>query len=269
MQLKRELGEFGVSIGTSVALEEGLVPLDKYPQQIWINVKTIYRNLYSALSENDTYNHPMILEDLVEELSLIDTAIVGITSGKMDTVFYLPSYKSLAKLFPKALIKKPKTPIQLTYSVTMDDVLEEFLKGKYTDFRLVQCDCAVPGEDKDSLMITHYPVDILSKPNFSRLALLESHTGKIKKENAWNSKLTSGKQLLRIPFNVLTLQVFGDQATHFNSMPHRVKQDLIVLADERKWNSLTTRDKIVSDLQYVKTPQHIQLYKSLLACRVR
>src|SRR5690606_9561418 len=85
-------------------------------------------------------------------------------------------------------------------------------------------DVYIEGKFQDTMLLTHIPVDLLSADRFSKLVLLESHTGAIKPHLSWYTKLTNGKELFRMPFNRFTLQVFGDNGVHFAPMPMKMKQ---------------------------------------------
>src|SRR5690606_15099886 len=65
-------------------------------------------------------------------------------------------------------------------------------------------------DQRKVLIITHFPVDLLNRYKFSRLVLLETHTGAMKPHTLWYTKLYNGKELNMIPFDRMTVQLFGD-----------------------------------------------------------
>lgn len=97
--------------------------------------------------------------------------------------------------------------------------------------------------------MTHVPVDLLTGTRFSKLTLLESHTAKLKNKLDWNSKLTNGKDLPNMPFNAMTLQVFGDGGLFFSPMPMAVKKEVMSIAEKYKWTPATSLDKVKYGLQ--------------------
>jgi len=266
MDLTRELGEYGINIGTSVALEEGFSQLERYPDSFWVNIRTLLRNTHGAVKDSVGISDTALVEMMVEEMEGLDSAITALSQEKTTCIFYHTSHNTLEKQFPKAQIKKPKTPGQLQYRVLERVVCKRLLAQ---DNSIRQMDVAVKGERNKGMILTHYPVDLLSHTFFDELSLIESHTGSIKTRNKWNSKLTGGKQLTHMPFNSMTLQVFGDGATNFNTMPHRIKVTLNELAKEKRWHALTTKDKMLYDIDTLKDKIAASFYKQLLAVSVR
>jgi len=266
MDMSRELGEYGINIGTSVALEEGFSQLDKYPDTLWVNIRTLLRNVYGAINDVVGISDIPIIQAMEEDMDGLASAISAISQEKTSVVYYHTTHDSLDKCFPKAHIKKVKTPGQLQYRVIERAVCKQLLDLN-NDIRVM--DVAVKGDDSDALMLSHYPVDLLSYKRFNGLRLIESHTGTIKGRDKWNSKLTGGKQLSHMPFNSLSLQVFGDGATNFNTMAHRIKTMLNELAQDKRWHALTTHEKIVYDINTLNDKVAVGFYRQLLASSVR
>jgi len=63
--------------------------------------------------------------------------------------------------------------------------------------------------------------------------------------------------------------VYGDGATNFNTMPHRIKVTLNELAKEKRWHALTTKDKMLYDINTLTDKIAASFYKQLLAVSVR
>ena len=266
MDLTRELGEYGINIGTSVALEEGFSQLETFPKTFWVNIRTLLRNTYGAISDNVGISDIALIEAMDEEMEGLEAAIVALSKEQTSVVFYHTSHATIDKQFPKAQLKKLKTPGQLQYRVIERSVCKKLL-SQNTNIR--QFDVAVRGDRSTAMILSHYPIDLLSHTYFDRLSLIESHTGAIKKKDKWNTKLTGGKQLTHMPFNSMTLQVYGDGATNFNTMPHRIKVTLNELAKEKRWHALTTKDKMLYDINTLTDKIAASFYKQLLAVSVR
>jgi hypothetical protein len=129
----------------------------------------------------------------------------------------------------------------------MQQTINEFIKRQSKDaIKFYECDLK-PETKSDSLILTNYAYDLLSYKHFNKLDLLESHTGVLKPKSMWYTKLLNGKDLNRIPFNSLSIQVFGDKET-FSGMPHKVKSLILELAEKYQWTQVTSKDRIYYSL---------------------
>lgn len=245
----REVGQLPVSIATAVALETLLLSdnRNEWPDELWINIRTLFRNLMGAI-DSDLKKRVLadhLVPTLVTEMQFIAEQIPASTEGKTKVVYYHCSYKDLTLKLPNALLRNANTDLQRQYlaleNSTMDLLFKKSKTGEIT-FKEFKTD--IDGKDAKAIIITHSPCDLLSAKTFSRLKLLESHTGAIKGKSEWNTKLTNGKELTRIPFNKFTLQVFGDNNTYLSAMPIKIRNAVLEIAEEYKWTPVTTMDKI-------------------------
>jgi len=271
----REMGmQVPVSIATALALESAFGISEERPEHkakppildsdaLWINVRTLIRNVLGAIpSANQTHVFPdPLLDAITAELQVISNAVQQYTHGRCKVVPYALSYKSLNQKYPHCFHREPKTEKQ-HFNAALEQNLLNKLEEMFLDYMVVTGDLKLPETRDNALIITHMPVDLLSRYSFTRLRLLESHTGKIKGSSAWNSKLTGGKDLQRMPFNHVTLQFFGD-GVHFNTFPNKEKKQIIELADARRWNPTTTLDKMRMDIS--AEPLHPQFKAILLS----
>lgn len=237
----RVVDKLPLSVGTSLAIE-ALKDNDTY-DTLWINSATLFRNIYEAVDRDrrNLLTPAAIATTIEEEISFIRRYL----GDKIDGVrLYHLGYRDLAKRYPHAILFTPKSDIQIQYDQVMNDSLEVLL-GR-DDGQTIEQDkgSELRGETTKSLIITHYPTDLLSRTKFNQLRLLESHTGAIKTRSQWFTKLTDGKDLKIIPFNYFTIQIFGDGKKHFNRYPVKVRQAIIEIAKQYKWTPLTTMDKI-------------------------
>lgn len=260
MIIPRETSVIPISVSSALALES-LFSEDPEKdfvyrnQSLWFNVRTLYRNLISAIKPEIDYDDEMLTLDLLEEIEILLTVVSeNNVKGKNKVVLYANSHNNLEKLFPYAKVKHPKTEKQIKYFKQEKRILESLFDNldSKEDYTVQMGDCELNGDDKEVIVLTHHPIDLLSRYQFSELLLLESHTGAIKRQSQWNTKLTGGKQHPRIPFNALTLQVFGDQSTNFYSYSAAYKKAIIDLAKKANWNALTGSEKIITDLVQVK-----------------
>lgn len=265
----REVGQIPVSIGTSLALESafGILPdhETKDPEihkvtELWINLRTLLRNVIASVPSEEMLrlSPESISETIDQETHVIESAVSKASQGSCRCVFYVCSFKSLARKFPKAILKAPNTEKQKFQKSLENNALKPYFGEESTvDVRLF--DTEIKAKAGRSLILTHQPIDLLSRYSFQRLLLLESHTGKIKGPSEWPSKLTGGKNLDRIPFNRMTLQLFGD-GVHFSTFPIKLKKELIKIAENDNWTSITTEEKIKYSLSKIYDPQ----FKALL-----
>lgn len=261
----REKGEtLPISIPTALAIERagGQHPEieDKEPpvlkyRLILMNVKTLIRNLHGSV-ERSAFAIPKyddIVDALIEDMSITESYITDVSKGGTQVRFYLPTYSSIRREYPRAKVKSASTPNQKEYANLEKNIIDTLRKSS-APLDIMGGDMGPEGKHPSTMLVTHYPVDLLKRASFEKLTLLESHTGKLKGPSSWNSKLVSSKELERIPFNRFTLQLFGD-GTHFYSFPHKYKKEIIKLAEEAKWTPTTTRDRMVLTIKRVKDPE--------------
>jgi hypothetical protein len=258
---EREMGQYPISIGTSLALEgangvypereESPAPLLKY-NRLWINVDTLFRNLFGSLTAEDQAR--VTAKDLAialaSEFSPIDAAVAETAGQKVKVTFYQNHHSHMSKWFPKANLKKPTTPKQRIFAGLRAETLRhlpDYLDE--VDFR--HTDGILDGDGR-ALILTHSAVDLLSVGHFDELALLESHTGKIKPRSQWGTKL--GVKDETVPFNTFTLQAFGDGATLLSPMSIKYRRAILEVAKNDRWVSVTTLAKIRMGLNTIKDP---------------
>lgn len=254
----RETGQYPLTIGTSLALEGaiGIHPENSDPnpaigtvKAVWVNVRTVIRNLINSLpTELRGRCLPQDLWEVVyEDLMVIPNVVTDAAAGRVGVHFYYTTHQSLKRRFPGAIIKEPKTELQHFLQKLEDNTLKLVLENNQ-HLQIGEFDVELTGRWPASLIITHQPVDLLSRYNFESLKLLESHTGKVKGPGEWNSKLQNGKELVNIPFNRLTLQIFGDSGGTFVGQRSPVRKEVIAAATRWGWTSVTTVEKVKTDL---------------------
>ena len=233
----RTLGQYPLSIATSLALESAngihpeipvaRPPIDAY-DELWINVRTLFRNLLGALDTQSakSVSADQLCDSLKDELVTIVELIATQTGSRVKVVYYISDYAGIEvepgsiRLFPLKL-KRPE-----------HDGVTSLPKA---------------------LIITHIAYDLFSYRIFSKLDLLESHTGKIKDRSLWYTKYYSGKELSMIPFREDLVQVFGDNET-FRTFDPAVRRELIEIATKYKWSPVTTYAKIHYGVSTMKNP---------------
>jgi hypothetical protein len=225
-----------------------------------INVRTIYRNLVGSLPDHlkDNCLPGDLATVMVQELATIR----GSVPPQTKVIFYLPSYKGVRSKFPLATVREPRTPKQINYYKVKETTLK-LIEKEAKELGITVCDMAPPKAEGRCLIITHYPVDLLAKAQYIELILVESHTGVFKRANEWNTKLNTDDFYL-LPFNELTLQVFGDSNGLFRPMDRKIKKAVLDIAKQYLWNSMTTRDKISYSLSSLRDRYTGEYLKKLL-----
>lgn len=253
---ERTLGaEFSVSIATALALEticglnpevpiKGTLPIME-PELIYINVRTLIRNIYGSLET--TIKHQVtekqIINALVEEMSVIPNIVNTHSKGSVKVEYYACSFAGLSTEFPNAILKGVNTALQKDYFNIERDTIKLLLK-EHDNILVDTYNVKILKPKGHTFLLTHLPIDLLWKSNFTELVLLESHTGKLKRYMEWNTKLSKGKDLLRLPFNKFTLQIFGDNNQLFTAQVSAVQKVVIALSEKYQWNPATTMDRI-------------------------
>lgn len=237
-----------ISVGTGLAIEA--IKDNKSYETLWINLRTLFRNLYGAIpkEERDHLCGEALAKTLLDELNFIRDYLPHLKG----VTLYCLNYKNLASEFPKALIRTPQTPLQKQQHDYLESVIDYFKTSVLKDKVIWEDRCQIRGEPTKSLIITNYAVDLLSRTQFKQLRLLESYTGAIKGRSQWNTKLTGGKDLTMMPFCKFTLQIFGDNNNQFNQFGIKVREPVIKMALENNWTSITTTDKIRWNIRKMK-----------------
>ena len=275
---RRETGKIPVSIPTSLALE-GLFGILDVPEgapkssdpipateidEVWVNLRTLFRNLQGSLEAQSAtqingYSYGLAI---IEEMTIIQQSVHQLSEGRIKTFFYVCSHQGLRREFPNARLKEPRTDRQLFYAALEKEAIETVLRNK-TEHEVTVYDVSVQMRIKRCAMLTNFPVDLAMARNFGTLVLLESHTGVVKKNHQWNTKLQHGKELSRIPFNRMTLQVFGDNSGLFAPFPKEYRDVILKIAEEYKWNVFTTKDRILQSIKLAQEPALLATVKPL------
>lgn len=268
---EREMGQYPISIGTSLALEgangvypdreESPPPLLKY-NRLWINVDTLFRNLFGSFTAEN--QDRVVAKDLAialaSEFSPIDGVVQETAGQKVKVTFYQNQYSRLPAWFPNANLKKPTTPKQRVFAALRADALRQ-LPTYLDEVDLRYLDGPINGDGR-ALILTHSVLDLLSAARFDDLTLLESHTGKIKPRSQWGTKL--GVKDETIPFNAFTLQAFGDGSTLFSPLSIKYRRAILEVAKNDRWVTVTTPAKIRMGLNTIVDPDIRQYLLDLM-----
>jgi len=273
----RELGQYPMSIATSLAFEGamGIYPEKELPKApliegqyrlIAMNAYTLYRNMIESCDRAmvGELKWKATLDAFLEELNVIETTIEKIGKGRVGALVYFANYSKLPKEYPFAILKGPTTPKQVFYRQLEQDAFKHIQK-EIDHWPIEMFDgLGLKGQYPKSLILTHCLTDLFSRYQFDHVDLLESHTGAIKPHTQWNTKLTNGKDLVNIPFNRFTLQIFGDKGHQFSPATLKLKRAVLDCAEKDRWTVLTTMDKIKVSLNGIEDLELRQLAFQLM-----
>jgi hypothetical protein len=248
---ERVMGEvLTASAGTALAFE-ALMVMEKPPKHefIFLNVRTLWRNFFQAFDERpDEKDFKKLKELFLEELLYVKGLIENGLPVKMQPVFYVCSNKSMSAIFKHAKLKEPTTNEQKIYASLERKVIELIMETEFGKTIKIY-DCLVKGRNVTALMMTHFPVELLSFTEFRTLDLFESNTGAIKDKSQWNSKLTNPENYRNLPFNALTIQVIGDKSHQFHSKGASFVKTLMEIAEKNNWSIATGKARVKFDVE--------------------
>lgn len=263
--MQRELGtKIPISIGTALPFEERITVDTDKPPLLMMNLRTLFRNFWSAFPNEGRPPVQTMLTDFNEEL----TNITGMAShADMSAIFYHNSYSSLERTMPNAKLKLPSTDTQRLYATA--ERIATLSAARALGSHQLPGDTQINGNGSKAWIMTHLPVDLLSAPVFNELTLIESHTGILKRRIEWTSKITKNENYTRLPFNELTIQVLGDRGNQFSSYSTKYKNVLMAIAKKKNWTPMTTKAKIRSDLSLVEDVEMRKLFLNMLNVKIR
>lgn len=259
----RVLGQYPLSIATSLAIEGAMGIHPDKPEQtkkllpgyavIWVNLKTIFRNLYNAVDKErlQAVSAQELIDAFTSEIDQLKRVISVETASKTDVVLYVSDYAGMGQKYKHALLRGDITSLQLAYTSAMIETLSNYIRAHPNTVKRYTLKI-LDVESRKALMLTHFAYDLLAK-GFSNLSLLESHTGSIKDKYRWYTKYYNGKELSMIPFREDMLQVFGDNE-HFRPMPIKARKEVLALAAKYHWSQVTTTDKVKYSISQIQDP---------------
>ena len=263
--LDRTLGFYSISIGTSLAFEKisytgehdnlaaggfGPPPIVSIGN-LMVNLRTLIRKAIEAYPSGalGTLTTDQIIETVEYDWNGVKE-IVAKESPQMTLSMYVCTYRGLDSKFPTAKFRQRDSDKQALQVALENGVIEHFLTMRAEEIK--EFDWRLNGSEETTLL-THYPLDLTSYYQFPDLKLLESHTGAIKTRKDWPSKLNKKKEVVCIPFNITTLQIFGDSHM-FAPQDLKIRNLLIKIGEKRGWNSLTPYSKMREDIKLEYEP---------------
>lgn len=264
---ERHLGQLPLSIATSIAFESllNMEPSenasehvrkpkgDKQPisefNTIWINLRTLLRNIDGAIDKDAEKNASPrdYYHVLLSEISTID-GIISNLPYEINVVYYAKSFNSLTTIWKQALFRDVTAPRLKVFSViernVLDFLVDDIKKEILNKDKFIMADCFIHIKD-NSALLSHFPIDLLLRRGGKFKALIESHTGAIKYKKDWNTKLRDGKKYPRIPFDSAMIQIFGDSQNMLSPQSKQIREKLASMSEKYQWHPLTTKERIL------------------------
>ncbi len=263
---ERVVSAFPISIGTSLALESIFIgrqdpydPARLAPvkinindyNNIIINVDTLIRNILSSITSEIliSLNPDDIFEVLLQEMEMILDIFNVEGNDIVKPMFYIRNYNKVKKEFNHNVVKfrEPRTNKQLKIASLHSSTLAHFSDPEHSDLVLPKSKHIVGSKLGKTIILTHHAVDLLERPMFENLDLLESNTGDLKKRDRWYTKYYAGKSLTNLPFQRKLLTIFGDN-DFISPLAMEIRQQIIDIANNHKWSSVTTELKVNNDV---------------------
>lgn len=271
----RALGQYPLSIATSLAIESacGIHPeikVDSPPaldyQDLWVNIKTLYRNFMGALDTHDfrTVSGEAVGATLQQEMDQIVSVLQNVASNVRVT-FYVSNYDGLEQRYRHATPRVDTTDKQKEFARIYRTAVKWLLREEKEGLdRIRGFDLKLKPKDAGkTLILTHIAYDLVSEKEFAELTLLESHTGKLKGRGLWYTKFYKGKDFPMIPFNEGFLQIFGDDDT-FRPQDIRFRKAIVEIAEQYKWTQLTTKAKLSYGIDQLVNPYYKEVLRQVL-----
>jgi len=255
----RTMSSFPVSIGTGLMLESLFNPtqaryddkreipkkikLDDYGYHVY-NIYTLARNILSATpskEKNDLLKDHYFLDILFDEMFVLESLYA---TTKCDIVFFLPDYTKVCQA-----LNNGKEYTQTKDYQLYGTMLALFKKVTFSkDLTLIRDTFTLPKFDKKTLITTNYPTDLLNK--VGNLALMESHTGKLKERSEWYTKYhkLGSKPMYLLPFMEELLYILGEGNLIY-PVTLSLRYLLLAIAEKEHWTTRTTHDKIIHDFK--------------------
>lgn len=259
-----------LSIGTSMLLESitrgthapydnAVIVMNRIHEydSIAFNVHTLCRNILSSCRADkiESVNQQHLYEALRSEIIYIAAALQPIFSL---VEFYYCEYKNLSSVAKSKhpmldnTDKQKKTTELIVKAVSAMIAVQAELAEHDLEKIKVYKNNYEPPKQKKLLIVTAQPYNLIAIPRTMHCGLLESHTAKIKSRALWYTKLKGAKTLSWMPFNIATIQIFGDGAM-FYPYPKSHRDYTISVGEYFKWDTHTTVDRIRLNISFDRT----------------
>lgn len=250
------LGALGLNVATSLIFEEwadkpALVkPYLGKISQFRINLHTLVRNVSEAL-EDEVRTVEAIVDYVIGEIPTLLDAISEYFP-KIEYVFYVTELKYYSRVIPRSEIRVSRSErirkIAKLEATAVGDLADQLEENGIKIERISEKQGHIA---KTAMVLTHLPSDLLCYRYYSDLYLVESHTGNIRKRTTFSNKILPSHRrpdAHLIPFNHMSFQVYGDGGKMLHQASGAITTAYTELAREKKWNYMTSAEKIVTDI---------------------
>lgn len=261
----RTISSFGVSVGTGLMLEsiidtptteridnERIIPnkinYQNYKGLIF-NFYTLLRNMVNSFEtpiKYETKHVPILFKEVIDEFNIIRDIFSVYTNDEHYVKLFIPSYKKAIEIFN--INKKYEGLLYIEKNKTLEKDFNKYFLDINKTNTIYNKSYHFPNEYKinDYLICTHMAIDLLGSNKFH---LLESHTGKLKKQVEFNSKYAKfgNNDMSILPFNDILLFLLGDNQL-IKGVDVKYKKIIYDTAVIRNWTPATTRQKVIHDL---------------------
>ncbi len=248
---ERAMGRLPISLPTSIAIETlfGLNEnqsndLSKDKTELWINISTLIRNLVSSLDKETQgiVSDYELANTVMDEMEIIESSVREY-SNHLSVKFYIVHYDKLKSIYPNAnyrdSVTERKQFISLLYQNTLMNIKQIDTNNKISVFDID----IKPLISSKIVMLTHNAVDLTSSVYFTDVVLLESHTGKLKSNKDWYTKMSTPDKSELLPFTRPILIYFGDSEI-FRPQPIKYRRIILETASKFNWSLFTTTERI-------------------------
>lgn len=261
-------GKIPISIGTAMIFENPEFDIRKWPNLLYVNLRTLYRNYVASIpkSEYGKLDTASFTQTFLNEVSELERIIKDVSANRIRVYFFYPHYKQYNQLLPKVKTKQYNPDMFDDIEVNMWDYVKR--EQLLVPFFYEEIDTELPRANEPTLLLSSFVIDLLSSSRFPVLYLLESYTGKIKPRQEWGGKLKLGKaknhERTAIPFTKFTIQIFGDKSGFFKGADDRLRGLVRNMAKEDNWTPVTSLDKIKYSISKIKDTKIKEILYSYL-----
>lgn len=253
---KEAISDIGCNIATGIILEK-LLEGNKKDIYLYINVFTLYRNFIGCLdgSSDDKikYLKNKSILNKIYDLFVKDSLMFinhAIENGIKVTVYEL-EYKKLLKDFKYKTIDEFKglKYFILTTQPYAANKLKQEVPGVYKRYG------DILKHEKNMYITTHIGLDLLPLVKYNDVKIIESHTGEIKDNTKWYTKLRKyGKNDMSIiPFNTVTYYIYGDNDLVKPENPS-IRKYVYGIAKRTNWYQGINSSGIISRIMFNDRP---------------
>lgn len=262
------VGDMGMSIPTDEAIRQLELKDTEKVDYLYVNLDTLIRNAMGSTDTSSMTTLKQVEAQVIKDIFLITEHMQEVHEVPI-LVYYCDYQNELPRVkgFSGSEFKLPRTEKQIHKDNFHKTVVSNLLKLKDLEPLIVRHEAPLrPGKvvllNNSIIVLTHVMVDLVDYHYFDTIRLLESRTGALKHTSRLYGKVNSPDDKKEfIPFNSITLQVYGDNSGLFQPIDIRLRRQFTQLAVDKKFNPNTTVDRINFCLKEQQDPALKELMK--------